>query len=444
MDILTYVLDQLASEDRNAQQDGLAALYNDLQQKDSKLRNQPSTVMPNLSRCFSDALLRLEQSNGNGDDPLILKRFLNAIMAFAREPEVIVKLDQPGMESLLNDLLNAMVPEKVAMVEDWSQVRRGVNLVTLKILEACDQNLLFTSLINVLRAGIKESGKLENISAKARISSKCTFCIKSIAKATQKGYADCNIDALLRDIHDFLSANPVLPHKNEVTEEQTIAIRLLKTIVDSMISEIGVNIRNCFRLIPNAETSQLARYVEMKLTDGSITLPTVENEAAETQGHSSANSRGDSEKDAVQVRSGNTERNLSPSSSHAQVAKQDVCKAGLPPRPRGGVSSAASAVHGSGQVYLRRLQEIQQRYGLQTVSPADTDASTPTSAPQSDGGENDSSSEVKEDSPRKENDVKRKSESNEDTLSKASALRDRMARLRASRSQPPSKNLVQI
>lgn len=390
MSTLAFVLQQLESADAQAQQDGLATLYTDLQKTDSELQSETSVLMPNLSRCFINALDRLESSKGTKEDPLILKRFLNALMAFARQPAVIVKLNQAGKERVFNDLLGAMVPDKVPLVDDWIQVRRGVNLVALKMLESSHQNELFSALINVLRDGIKESATADTPFKKARISAKCTLCIKSIAKATEKGYSNCRVDALLRDIDDFLVHNPVLPHKSEITEEQTIAIRLLKTIVDSLIAEIGEGIRSCLRLIPNIQNSQLAKYIDMKLT-----------------------------------------------------VKDDA-----PRRETPRSNATAKSAHGSGQVYLKRLQEIQQRYGLaepeENATPSAAAAGVAAAAP--------SRSALKEaevlppkpaaapvavkDSPtRKENDAVNSAKA--ETLNKTLALRNRMARLRESRSQPP-------
>lgn len=392
-DVIPYVLYQLQSDDRNEQLEGLSVLYGDLQLDDSKLRKLPSDVIPKLSRCFSDALSRIERREGNEEDPLILKRFLNAIMAFARDPEIIVHLDQIGMENLLNDLLHAMVPDEVRGIEDWKQVRRGVNLVLLKVLEACKQNMLITALIRVLQKSITSLSETHSVSMETRISSKCTFCINSLAKATQKGFAECNLDVLLNDIHEFLIANPVRPEENTTSEEQTVAIRLLKTIVDKLIGEVGMRIKEHLPLIGGKDESQLARYIEMKLHDGSIELPpntgTAENE-------------------------GNTE-------------------AARRPRPYSARGLGGRVSSGSGQVYIERLKEIQRRYGLQTNTGESSSGqgsaapSTPTQEERTerrtsgDGGEKRSPAEV----------AAAMKETKEVSYSRAAALRERMARIRA-------------
>lgn len=428
VDTVVYVLEQLQSEDRNAQLDGLSVLYSDLQLSDSKLRKRPSDVMPNLSRCFSEALSRIEGSQGNDDDPLILKRFLNAIMAFAREPEVIVLLDQFGMHKLLSDLLYAMVPDEVQRIDDWKQVRRGVNLVLLKILEACNQNVLFTSLINVLSESIATSSGTHDASLKARISSKCTFCINSIAKATQKGFSECNIDVLLSDMHQFLVTNPVRPQENAVSEEQTIAIRLLKTIVDKLVGEVGFKIRVNLKTIENGAPSQLARYIEMKLSDGTITLPDADEDAASEapseNGADIGSAAGMGEVDVPNDGDPGTTERLRPFSLRA--------KYGLPPRamaPAVGASRPPK-LQGSGQVYLKRLKEIQERYGLQQSNANAAAGSSPEGAGSAGAG---GSTGVNRAVGTREGagSSRATSPADEETRNRAAALRERMARIRA-------------
>lgn len=406
-DTVSYVLHQLQDPDRDEQLDGLSVLYSDLQLDDSKLRQLPSDVIPKLSKCFIAALIRIENMEGNIDDPLILKRFLNAIMAYAREPEIIVKLNQEGMEMILNDLLHAMVPDDVRGIQDWKQVRRGVNLVLLKILEACTQNMLFSSLIHVLTSSIAKLQEVHDVASKARISSKCSFCINSIAKAVQKGFGTCNIDELLKDMHEFLVANPVRPQAVETSEEQTIAIRLLKTIVDKLIGEVGLRIKDHLRNI-GGEQSQLWRYVEMKLNDGSIEIPVDDDDVVSGDGLS--------ESDDEDV--GRT----APDPEAIARAKR-LIRSGSG-RLRGGPGRVPSTGPGSGQVYLRRLKEIQERYGLQTNmtgSSVSSSSTTDAGSATSESATNQPSAAVIAGS------RKVKAES----MNRAAALRERMARIRA-------------
>ncbi len=405
-DTVAYVLHQLQDPDRDEQLDGLSVLYSDLQLDDSKLRQLPSEVIPKLSKCFIAALTRIENMEGNIDDPLILKRFLNAIMAYAREPEIIVLLNQEGMEKILNDLLHAMVPDEVRGIQDWKQVRRGVNLVLLKILEACTQNMLFSSLIHVLSSSIAMLAEVHDVASKSRISSKCSFCINSIAKAVQKGFGTCNIEDLLKDMHEFLLANPVRPQAVETSEEQTIAIRLLKTIVDKLIAEVGLQIKDHLRKI-GGENSQLARYIEMKLNDGTIDIPVDEDVVS---------GDGLSESDDEDV--GRT----TPDPEAIARAKR-LIRSGSG-RLRGGPGRIPSSGPGSGQVYLRRLKEIQERYGLQTNntgSSVSSSSTTDAGSSASDSTSNQPSAAVVGGS------RKVKAES----MNRAAALRERMARIRA-------------
>ena len=148
----------------------------------------------------------------------------------------------------------------------------GFQLVLLKVPKARNQDLLFTYLTCVLSESIKPSARMSARMVKLRLSAECTFCINSIAKATQEGISKCNTELLLKDIHGFLVANPVRAADPEVSKEQTIAIRLLKIMVDKVIAEVGSKITQCIRSNEGEAPSQFARYIEMKRNDATIVL----------------------------------------------------------------------------------------------------------------------------------------------------------------------------
>lgn len=87
------------------------------------------------------------------------------------------------------------------------QVRRGVNLVFVKVLESCDQNLLFTTLIDLCLFNVRmmQRSALQKMTALAKSST----CIKSIDKMVKRGFKECLVNALLRDSHVFLKEKTV-------------------------------------------------------------------------------------------------------------------------------------------------------------------------------------------------------------------------------------------
>lgn len=380
-DVRSFVLEKLSSSSWREQEQGLSELYRDLQLNNSKLRSVPSQVVPELSRCFSEALDQIQGMRGSAEDMLILKRLLNAIMAYAREPQVIVLLKQEALESLLDDLLYSMVPDSVCGIDDWKQVRRGVNLVLLKVLEACPKNLLYKSLIHVLSSSIRNFGTAETEAQRSRLSSKCSFCINSIAKTAQNGFANCDVTSLLEVIGDFLKENPIGPENGKPSEQQALAFRLLKSLVDRLVDELSADIRQHLPFTKEEEKSQLVRYIDMIL---------------ETR---------DEEANAA---------------SHSRRVHF-----GSPSTEPGAIGSGKDGGGGSGQVYLRRLKEIQHKYGIDanaTPSNENPDSSvTDSTILESKSDSNQPSSSA----PGAVRDAKAES------ISRAAALRERMARIRS-------------
>lgn len=389
------VLERLQASDREAQLSGLASIFEDLKDEGMLLRSTlGAQILLRLVRCFVDTLDRLENGIPIEDDAAVLKSFLKGVIRFAREPELLRRLHQGAVEALLGDALNAMIPQTVDGVEDWDQVRRGVNLMIVKVLESCDQNLLFTAMINLLLINIRtmQRHSADKIPALA----KSSICIKSIAKVAKRGFKECRINALLRDIHVFLKANPVRRDGASSAEDQTFAMRLLKTVVNAVIEEIGVEIRSTLDLIAQPEKSQLVHYVEMTLKDMGLEKDTglVPSEANRTQlwlssnggaaGAATANPDGN----LLQARSelvgregmegldkdvavgasnlvSDTTTSAEPGSS--SVTGRNDAKSGASEDG----SSSGGLSHSAGQLYLKRLHEIQLRYGIQSKTGAE-------------------------------------------------------------------------
>lgn len=476
-ELVAHILLKLKSPDREDQLTGLASI-NDLNDSGALVKHSGTCdlLLP-LLKCFGETLCRLEQGSAAQGDPGVLKNFLKGAIRIAREPELLRRLDQNAVKCLLAEALNAMIPQMVNGVEDWDQVRRGVNLMIVKILESCDQNLLYTALINHLLENIRSiqrtgSGKMSPPLAKSSI------CIKSIAKVTKRGFADCRVNALLRDIHLFLMANPVRRDGSTSAEDQTFAMRILKTVVNAIIDEMGANIRLHLDLIPQLDKSQLVHYIDMTLGDrkranaGSLAdvgrgdsedrrseaeksvtacLTKIEAEdnadVALRQLYSvlmwcpeidvnmfleqySAKARsfvrhglGNLGYGEYRSRNGG-ESGTSLSGSHYSL--DEMCRGDLSPKQQSRASGmqaneamnpSASSVHSAGQVYLKRLHEIQLRYGLQT------------------GSRGMNGSGIDRESGEKENGIVEKQPSGEEARGKASSLRERMARIRELQSE---------
>lgn len=459
--VFSDVLIRLQSSDRDAQLSGLASVFEDLKRDGALLRNTNGwKMLLQLVKCFVETLDRLMNKTPLEDDPAVLKSFLKGVIRFARESELLRQLDQMSVQSLLSDALDAMIPQAVDGVDDWDQVRRGVNLMIVKVLELCDQNLLFTAMINLLLLNIRIMQRQPG--EKMMALAKSSICIKSIAKVVKRGFSGCRVNALLRDIHLFLMANPVRKDSMSSAEDQTFAMRLLKTVVNAIIDEMGEEIRLKMDLIPQPDKSQLVQYVEMTLhgrgdqmtgqSPGSNILSPEQRALhdIESMGNQkihdllsrmdiTVDSEGDLhtlravliyhpdididvhlEKYPIALREfvseglkrlkEDSETQIEESASPESLSKQGHMGVG-------GLSNMSSQNNSSGtagQVYLKRLHEIQLRYGLQTGRRPAGD------------GENGSEVGEKENG----NGSLERVTSGEDAAGKASSLRERMARIR--------------
>lgn len=473
--MVSEIMSKLRSPQRNTQLSGLASVFRDLNNEGTLLKCDGGTsILLQLVKCFGETLKRLEQGTAASNDPAVLKSFLKGVIRFALEPQLLRRMDQSSVERLLADALEAMIHQAVAGVDEWDHVRRGVNLTIVKVLESCDQNLLYTAMINLLLENIRSSqrtgpGKMSPPLAKSSI------CIKSIAKVTRRGFSECRVNALLRDIHLFLTANPVRRDGVSSAEDQTFAMRLLKTVVNAIIDEIGGDIRLHLDLIPQLDKSQLVHYIDMTLSDRKRTKG---DTACPGSGNEQTNRLKEAEKSLLgclskieagnysdgsvrqvysilmwcpeidlkehlakftppvgsfvqeglakfgQVGPGSSSPGDSRSSrSGSRLSLDGSWRGDSSPNHQSrvaglGLTDAISpggsgGVHSAGQVYLKRLHEIQLRYGLQTGSRSMTNVSMGRAVVE------------------KQNGAMEKQMSGEEARGKASSLRERMARIRA-------------
>lgn len=433
------ILNRLHSPDRDVQLSGLASIFENLNQGGALLHvDIGAKILLRLVQCFENTLERLENGRALEDDAAVLKSFLKGVIRFAREPDLLRRLDQSALQYLLSDALNAMIPQKVPGVNDWDQVRRGVNLMIVKVLESCDENLLFTALINLLLSNIRKMQKssIDKMPALA----KSSICIKSIAKVAKRGFKNCRINALLRDIHVFLKANPVRRDGSASSEDQTFAMRLLKTVVDAVVQEIGSSVFDKMDLIAQPEKSQLVQYIEMTLKESGHDVN--QFGSVRSSGSDDVRQRGNNRNGTPPGRHGNFQNVHSSIGSgsvgspvgvlHSDhqdstgrhqnsgggggggISNRRINDSGSEGgRGEGGVGQEQQPEgHSAGQVYLKRLHNIQRKYGLHA---------------QAGGGEDGMSVE-------KENGSgtggARQQTSVEEATRKAATLRERMAKIR--------------
>ena len=94
----------------------------------------------------------MEEGTADSSEQHLLRQFLNALMMYVSAPSVSRGVIQGTVEQLLSDVMDAMIPDDMPDVDDRDRVRRGVNLAVLKLLETCDRNLLFTTLLEAALA----------------------------------------------------------------------------------------------------------------------------------------------------------------------------------------------------------------------------------------------------------------------------------------------------
>jgi hypothetical protein len=256
--LVLSVIDLLESQVHDEQVQGLDIMFDDFNAPRSTLLNECAReLLPLLSCGFRDCVERLEVGSNSRHETALLKKFLNALMAYVREPNVICSVGQSSIEQLLSDILDAMIPDEMPSIgDDWERVRRGVNLAVLKILETCDCNLLYTALFNLLLAELRIStGDGDD----TKPSAKTQLLIKSAAKVSKRGFSGVAVDCLLRDLNIFLTS---LSSSGDPLDADGEPLRLVRTVVDAVAEEIGAKMHDNLTLVPSSDSSPLIVYIK--------------------------------------------------------------------------------------------------------------------------------------------------------------------------------------
>jgi hypothetical protein len=496
------VIDLLESDIREEQMQGLDTLFADFNEPNSALlKERAGDLFPLVSRGFRDCVDRLHNGSSSTLDPVLLKKFLNAVMAYVRVEDVVVNMEQHSLEQLLNDVLDAMIPDDIPAVQDWDRVRRGVNLAVLKVLESCDRNVLFSALFNLLVA--HQRVELDD---DVDGSPKSQLLIKSVAKVTKRGFDGLDLDELMRDLHVFVesvtndtgSAN-ILNHEGE-------PLQLVRTVVDALLDKSGQLIYDHLSLIPYQEKSALVLYINNVLpvsrrisgiAESKVAVPVLQAPLPrEGIDGSSSSSIGE---DAPLVKLSNIVHDLQSTggddgglrrlrafmlcypevdikqrvaecpkalrdyindglkriiSEDAEVHVQQVEKEKYVPAPssisnssgNGTDSAPQDSSESAGQAYLKRLREIQVKYGLPDRSLANSGGTVGENSQREAGTRETTSSQglvdelsttrqtidIRAATGEKENGLTEQLPvlSVSETRDKATALRERMARIR--------------
>jgi cytoskeleton-associated protein 5 len=240
---------ELGSSDANRIIEALKAICIQLKEDDSALNFYVDPIVGAISKQLSDAF--------NEPDPdlqqltRLSKYLINTLMLMFAKKSMANSVSQLVLGHLMRSLLQLLSDDNVGEMEEGKNILKALNLLIIKLLENTDKTACFSVLVQQLKDSIPPletlpSSNADGSSVYPKVTDMIVKCLLKITKVLSATINEINCDALLREIHLFLSTHD--PHKWK--DKDHLPLSAVKTLLNEMVRLKGENIAKCLGMIP--------------------------------------------------------------------------------------------------------------------------------------------------------------------------------------------------
>ena len=162
-----------------------------------------------------------------------------------------------ALKDLMPAVIAIIIDPRMEDSTEGKQIARTVNILATGIVQSADQT-------NMLCALLKQLHLLSgNRNTDAKFTEMVMKCIWKQARGLSKIVDDMNIDLVLVELHNFLRDFP----KDFWTEKKDVPFRTVRTVTYMIVQSKGEDIFDHLSLIPDAEETEIFRYITRILKD---------------------------------------------------------------------------------------------------------------------------------------------------------------------------------
>ncbi len=240
---------EMSSNDSNRTIEALKSICIQLKEDEAALNFYADPIVGAISKQLSDSFSEPEPDVQQLTR--LSKYLINTLMLMFAKKSMAHSVSQQVLGHLMRSLLQLLSDDSVGEMEEGKNILKALNLLIIKLLENTDKTACFSVLISQLKESIPPLETLPNSnpdgsSVYPKVTDMIVKCLLKITKVLSATINEVNCDALLREIHLFLSTHD--PHKWK--DKDHLPLSAVKTLLNEIVRLKGENISKHLGMIP--------------------------------------------------------------------------------------------------------------------------------------------------------------------------------------------------
>jgi len=260
---VTTVIAQIISTDTSTSVAALSEIDEVL-----KNANKAELIGPCIDHLFSMCSMqyryvletKLKDSSMNETDSLRLLQYLTMVlMSVYGHRDLVRKAGMQVLHDLLHMIVLILLEPAVSTLPEGGQLVRALNVLTVKIVDRSDHNNVSIALVRLLHSCVGST----------QLSNKyCVLimkCLWKVIRGLPQWLESMEVSSLLVVLHEFLKS---FPSNYGKTMEDDTPLRTVKTIIHTLVKNLGEDILSSLGKIQDPQNSELVSYVKKLVTNG--------------------------------------------------------------------------------------------------------------------------------------------------------------------------------
>jgi len=203
---------------------------------------------------------KMRDPTSNENDSLRLLQYLTMVlMTMYGHRDLVRKASTQVLHDLMNMIVLLLNDAAVANLNQGAQLIRALNVLTVKIVDRSNHNNVTVALIKLLHECVGSSQLPEKY---------CTHimkCLWKVIRGLSTWLPSMDTGPVLVALHQFLET---FPSSYSKSMQDDTPIRTIKTVIHTLVQELGEDILKNVNRIPDPDSSELVAYIRKLLANG--------------------------------------------------------------------------------------------------------------------------------------------------------------------------------
>ncbi|XP_065581749.1 cytoskeleton-associated protein 5-like [Artemia franciscana] len=238
-----------------------------LQQIEQSLKQDPMMIakVDSVIRACTQQLIMNGEENARTqlDSLKVYQSCLRTLLALYSSDLLGSKGSSESLEALMPTLIGILVDGRFeGESKELSSVFKQTNMLILRIVEKSDHTAITSTLLRLLLDSVDSKGP------NSKYVDLVQKCIWKVIRLLPEWIPSLKLEVILQDIHDFMKAYPNASWKGR---ESDMPIRTVKTILHTIVKDVGRDILDLLNGIKDLNSSELYPYLKKIFSQGGLT-----------------------------------------------------------------------------------------------------------------------------------------------------------------------------